>query len=229
MQRMSLMVVLSLCFSTFAITQPKIAISNEVIDLGVIYSGAIKTGRYIVKNIGDQSLRINSVQPSCGCTTAKRPEDWIRPGQTDTIEIQFNSTGFRDKVEKYISIESNDPISKSLTVKLIGEIREELQPTSMSSTLWLGTVPLGKQAEQTMTFKNISDRPISIKNISTSSPTVKVKADQKPIAPGRETTIVVTVTPDKAGYNNEQIVLETDSKNQSKVPLRVTFLGLKPS
>jgi hypothetical protein len=84
--------------ASVGIGQPKISVDKTKIDLGVIYNGETKKARIIIRNIGSDSLKILSVTTSCGCTTAKRPKDFLRRGEQDAVVVEFNSTGFRGRI-----------------------------------------------------------------------------------------------------------------------------------
>lgn len=218
------------CFTlSVSLAQPKLALDKTEIKLGVMYNGESKSAKLVLKNAGTDTLRIFSIQPSCGCTTVKEPKKELAPGQSDVAEVAFNSTGYRGLVTKLVSITTNDPKSPSVTVTLNAEVREELEPVTHSSVLWLGTIPVGKDFQQSVSFKNISDHPITIKRTTYSSPIMHVKPQQQTVMPSDTLTIQVTVTPDKDGYFNGEMYFETDSKKQTRVPLRVTFIGIKPS
>ena len=45
--------------------------------------------------------------------------------------------------------------------------------------------------------------------------------------PADSVSVTVTITPGQEGYVNEQFFLKTDSENQSLVPMRVTYTGVK--
>lgn len=223
---------LSLAVATYALgmvahAQPKFSIDKIELDLGMMYNGAVKTGRYTIKNIGNEPLQIKYVQPSCGCTTVRRPQDWIQPDKTDYIDIEFNSVGLRGKVEKYVFISTNDPTAKELTVKLLADVREELQSTSPISSIPFGGLILGKEVKQTMTFKNVSQKKINVKELSSTSNSIKAAADKMTVSPSDSITITVTLTPDKEGYSFEHVVLRTDSNNQPKIEIRISYIGVK--
>jgi hypothetical protein len=211
------------------VAQPKMVIDRSEIDLGVVYNGGSTTTKVLIKNAGKDTLKIISIVPQCGCTAAKEPKKELLPGESDALEISFNSTGFRGKQTKYVSIQTNDPANSFAMITLKVNILEELEPTTKTSIFWLGTLPIGKTVEQTISFRNISTKPISIKTVSTTSPKLKVKANARSVSPSDSVTVTVTVTPEKEGYFHEQFHLETDSKNQPLVPMRVSFIGVKPS
>lgn len=207
--------------------QPKLSIDSMRIDLGVMYSGATKTGKITLKNIGNQPLKILRVQPSCGCTTVKQPKSELQPNESDVVEISFNSSLWRGNVEKYVNIETNDPTSQYLAVKLTAEVKEELAPLSSSYSIWLGSLPVGKRVEQLITFKNLTSRSISIKGIAVSTPWLDARSEKKSIKPADTLTVMLAAVPAKEGYDTGSLTIQTDSKNQPSVELKVYYIGKK--
>ena len=227
--RFAFLVIAFAASTVLSLSQPKISVDKTKIDLGVIYNGETKKARVIIKNIGNDSLKIISVTTSCGCTTAKRPKDYIRRGEQDAVDVEFNSTGFRGKVEKHVSIVTNDPIAQTTEVTLTGDVIEELQPVRNASVIWLGAVPKDKEVTQTVTFKNVSGKVITLTGYKSSSPDIKVEFGQKTVLPADTVQISFKVTPRKTDYLSEQVYLATDSKKQSQVPVRVTLIGVNPN
>jgi len=209
------------------ISQPKLSLDKMEIDLGKIYSGMKKKGTVILKNIGNEPLNIISVVAQCGCTAVKHPKPVLQPGESDAVEVEFNSSSYRGSVEKYINITTNDSISQNVAIKLVAEVKEELEPTNHSVLMWFGNVELGKTSTQKTALKNISDHPIKILGSSVSSSTTVVKVEKKTLKPGEIIEIEVTVRPEKIGYNNDHFTIQTDSNFQPLVELRVSFLGAK--
>lgn len=210
-----------ICFS-----QPRIAVEKTKVDLGVIYNGSVARGRVVIRNIGRDSLKIVGVTTSCGCTTVKRPKDILRPGEQDAVEIEFNSTGYRGKFEKHVDILSNDPKTPATSVTLLAEVVEELQPVNFPSVIWLGAVPVGKEVEQIVGLKNISGKVITVLRYDVSSPDLRVALGIRTILPADTLRFTIKITPNRTEYINELLLLETDSNKQTKVPVRVTMMGV---
>lgn len=221
--------LLPLIAVSFSFAQPKITVDKEKIDLGVLYNGAVKGAEIKLTNTGNDTLKIMGVQSSCGCTTVKHPKSALAPGESDIIKVEFNSTGFYGPATKLVNITSNDPNRTYVTVTLTAEVRNELEPVTKSSVLWIGTVPVGKSASQELTFKNLSGRTLTIKNVVSKNPSITVKPESTSVPPSGELKVSITVQSKQEGYVGEEVFLETDSKNQPRVPLRVSFVGVKPS
>ena len=207
--------------------QPKLVLEKADINNGTVYNGSVIKTRVKFSNGGDSKLIINGVRTSCGCTTVREPKKELAPGESDFLEVQFNSAGFRGEVVKYINIESNDPTNQYATIKMTTEVKEELQPTNRFSLLWFGDIPVGKEMKQSYALRNISSSPITIKRVKKVYPKMKVTYDKRVIAPSDSVVITVAVTPNRIGYFNEAFTLETNSKNQPHVPLRVSYVGVR--
>lgn len=228
MKQIGLIFILIFLVIGISLSQPKLSLNKPELDLGTIYSGVKKQGKIVLTNIGNDTLRIYSVQPSCGCTTVKQPKEILLPSESDVAEVEFNSSGYRGKVEKHINITSNDPLSQNVLIKLIAEVKEELEFINHSGSLWLGNIGLGKTFVQGASFKNISDHVIKIKNFTTSSSYFDIKSEKKILNPSDTLNVQITVKPQKLGFNNnDYFTIETDSKNQPSVEIKISYICVK--
>ena len=102
-----------------AATTTSMTFDKMIIDFGKIKEDTEHKASYTVRNTGKVPLIIEKVDVSCGCTTAKKPEKPILPGDTDKIEIVFHpKVGQLDKQEKTVTITANtEPSTEVLTIK----------------------------------------------------------------------------------------------------------------
>jgi len=210
-----------------SVSQPKLSLDKPEVDLGTIYGGMKIQTKIVLRNIGNDTLRIYSVQPSCGCTTVKQPKSILLPFESDVAELEFNSSGFHGNVVKYVNITTNDPFSQNVSIKLFGEVKEELEPISHSSLMWFGNISLGKVLEQRTSLKNISGHKIKIKKFTTSSSSISIKIEKMVLNPNDTLNVQVTVKPEKPGYSSDHFTIETDSKNQPRAEIRVSYMCVK--
>jgi hypothetical protein len=213
--------------SSLVFAQPKLSIDNMTIDLGTLYNGASKTGTITLKNIGDQPLKILRVQPSCGCTTVRQPKSELQPNESDVVEVSFNAALYHGPIEKYLNIETNDPLSQYVAIKLIAEVKEELSPVSGSYSVWLGSTLVGQKSEQRLAFVNRTERVITIRKVTTTAQNLTATADRMKVGPSDTLGVLVMTIPEKAGYNTGNVSIQTDSKNQPDVELKIYYIGQK--
>ncbi len=87
-------------------------------DFGTIESGDIVTHVYTFTNTGDTPLIISNAKGSCGCVVPYFPKEAILPGETNEIEVKFNSKNKKGKQAKRITITANtNPTQTFLTIK----------------------------------------------------------------------------------------------------------------
>ncbi|MBK8872313.1 MAG: DUF1573 domain-containing protein [Elusimicrobia bacterium] len=89
--------------------RPKGQFSETHYDFGVLPQGSTATYTYSLRNSGNEPLRIESVQSSCGCTAATPTNTLIPPGETAQIRVTFDSKGREGEIMKQIRVQTNDP------------------------------------------------------------------------------------------------------------------------
>lgn len=97
---------------------PVISFETTTFDFGKIYEGEKVKYSFKFTNTGKSDLLISKVSASCGCTVAEYPKKPIRPGQTESITVEFNSSGRRGQQSKTVAVMTNaQPSTIVLTVK----------------------------------------------------------------------------------------------------------------
>lgn len=94
-----------------------ITFTTLVIDRPSIPYDSQELFEFEFKNTGKTPLLIQNVQTSCGCTTAKKPEEPVQPGKKSKISVKYDTKRVGD-VNKTITVTTNvqtEPIV--LTIK----------------------------------------------------------------------------------------------------------------
>jgi hypothetical protein len=112
---------------------------------------------FVVRNTGDAPLKIDKVTTSCGCTAALPTEQEIVPGKTAAIKVTFRSGRMRDRVTKYIYVESSDPLQPRATLTITGIVKREVEVTP--SSVVFGNVKIGEVVERAVLI-----RPVDVKS-----------------------------------------------------------------
>jgi hypothetical protein len=107
--------------STKAVKGPKIKLAEATYDFGTIAQGAAVKHIFKFKNVGTDTLKIEQVRSSCGCTAAESSK--IIPPQKDgQIEVNFNTASQMGKVSKTVYIFSNDVEVPQRSVSIHGTV-----------------------------------------------------------------------------------------------------------
>lgn len=104
------------------VAQPQIVVEEPVWDLGTIPQHGIYKHDFIVKNGGDEALKLLNVIPSCQCAAALPDKRSLEPGDTAKISAEFKSLTFNGRVVKTITVVSNDPNKKNFVLQVKGDV-----------------------------------------------------------------------------------------------------------
>ncbi len=98
--------------------------------------GKVKQGdmvKYSFKftNNGTTDLKIFDVKASCGCTVPSWPKNPLKPGESGTIDVKFNTAGKMGKQKKSVTVYSNigEAPNNFKVLYLEGEVTSPTLPT----------------------------------------------------------------------------------------------------
>lgn len=147
---------------------PKIVFETEELDIGSMSDTDKGEGTFILRNAGDATLIITGLGSSCGCTEpriggvvvsgGKTPAPVrveIAPGESTTIEVNYNPLGKQDKDVQKVTIECNDPARPRIELQLIAHVEPLVRVDPR--VLNLGDIDRGKSS--TFTFKVSGSTP----------------------------------------------------------------------
>jgi len=105
--------------------RPKLAITSLEHSFGTVKPGTPLNFTFKVKNSGDAQLEIESVSPSCGCTTSNFDKA-IAPGKTGGITLAVEKTDtYNGEVTKTSTVKTNDPDRPTFTLTLKATFKAE--------------------------------------------------------------------------------------------------------
>ncbi|AOW19409.1 DUF1573 domain-containing protein [Urechidicola croceus] len=85
-------------------------------DFGTINQGDKVETTFEFTNVGKGDLIVTSVKGSCGCTTPKWPKEpvTVKPGESKTIDVAFNSRGKKNKTTNTVTLTTNTESGKEV-------------------------------------------------------------------------------------------------------------------
>ena len=103
----------------------EISFKETLIDYGTIENGDDGKKTFEFKNTGNSPLIFSRIFSSCGCTIPKKPEKPIQPGESGTIEVEYDTkrTGL---FQKAITVNSNAK-TPNVILRIKGEVLPELE------------------------------------------------------------------------------------------------------
>ncbi len=224
MKRLGYVMALVILFSVFDLS----ANSKMRIEGGLIFDWGNVAKKdmplkhvFKIYNDGNDTLRIFSVKPSCGCTTAPLDREKIEPGGFAVLDVTFNLNN-KGKVSKTIRISTNDPDNRLTTIVLKANV---LVPLSAFPTyLGFGKAKVGKDAIAKVVLTNSTDRDITIKNVEYDLKEIIINLKDDQIVPAHsDFTIEAVLRPVKEGRIKGNLKFQTTHED---VPfMRISMWG----
>ncbi len=210
-------------FPSLLFSQAKVeVVGGTNFDFGEVTTGNIVKRTVTLKNIGTDTLNVDEVSTSCGCTATLLSKNRIPPKENGTLEISFDSKKFSGKVEKAVTFETNDPEQNKVRIIFTAMVSKILEMTP--DHIVYNVVMLDTSNIKEITVSNVSDKPIRITGITSDSKDISFDIANKEIAPGTQGIIKCNLQPKDTGIKKGEIRITTDNV---KVPeLVVKYFGL---
>jgi hypothetical protein len=223
--------IMSLSITTILLAQflgPKVTMKQTEYDFKNIKEGKIVDHNFTITNTGGDLLKITSVRATCGCTAANPEKSDLKPGESTTIKVSFNSSGRLGPQVKYVYVNTNDPANNEIKLKIIGNVVTSENSSSAANLPKIyfpetqydfGTVKEGTIVSHTFKFINKGKATLDISNIKTSCGCTAALVSSKQIAPGKNGTIKIDLdTKNRQGRMSRTI---TVSSNDPEEPTKV--------
>lgn len=168
-------------------------------------------------NIGDQTLEIKEVKPTCGCTTAPLDKYTLAPRDTAKLDVTFNVGTRSGKVHKTIRISSNDPASPMKVLGLEAEVFNaiEVLPAQYFS---FSNMQIGAEAVATVKIANKTNKDITLSDIVVNPEIVSLNIKNRVVVKANsEIEVIAKVKPVKAGYFNCSVKMKSNHPDYSEV------------
>ncbi|MCX7696546.1 MAG: DUF1573 domain-containing protein [Bacteroidales bacterium] len=121
--KISIIILFTITGLIFSQKKPSIYFETKVFDFGQIKEEeGPKTCKFEFTNVGNDTLKITSVKPSCGCTASRYTKDPVLPGQKGFIEATYNPANRPGFFNKAITVTTNDPDNPSIVLSIKGEV-----------------------------------------------------------------------------------------------------------
>ena len=101
---------------------PRVVVPEPSFNFGSVPQGQRVVHEYELRNAGDGDLTIQRVSPACGCTATTVTSNTVKPGGSEKIKVEFDTTGFSGEKKKSIQVLTNAADKPELTLTLVGTV-----------------------------------------------------------------------------------------------------------
>lgn len=186
-------------------------------------------------NNGTSELIIQSVRPSCGCTTTGWTKEPVKPGEKGFVDAVYNPRNRPGKFNKSLTIISNaNPPQMRIYIKGNVEPKprsiEDDYPTVMGDlrvkyrSFNFGKLTTEKPVTKTFNVYNNADKAISFQKDVQAPDHIKVTFNPQSLPPKTLGEISVTYDPTNIklfGFKSDLVVIKTDEGTNNTKDFRV--------
>ena len=140
--------------------QPRASLGSTEHDFGGVRRGDQVAWTFDIRNTGDTPLELTSVRLSMPGMTAKVPPK-IGPGATGAIVIGWKTDRIRGAVRGMVTVDTNDPSARNLTLVLAGTVRAPLDIEPVAA-IFLSAFQ-GEDAHRELTLRSNQPGPVSLR------------------------------------------------------------------
>lgn len=199
-------------------------IEAPVHDFGSVVQGTKVEHDFVIRNAGNEDLKIESVVASCGCTATTASQESIRPGEEAKISVAFDTTGFSGEKIKTVRLVTTDMDKPSAILTMKGSIlpNVEIQPASVNFGEVSRSELAAKKAE--VIVRTRPGSPVKLGAVKKYSRFIEVQE-----GPGSdmEKRVVVSLSPEaQVGEVRDRVIVELRGDNVSTVNIPV-FASVK--
>lgn len=216
-----------LCPGSDAAAQPKLAVEGPVFDFGQVEQGMTVDHIFRLVNQGTETLVLDQVKSSCGCTAAVTSATEIPPGQAGTVSVTLDTLKLAGATTKTITVYSNDPAVPAAGVTLTGRVVADVYVSP--ATLYVGRLRKGAAGHfEIAVAAGRPNMPVTIVDVRPDNALLTARIDAAPDGGQR---VVVETSPDlPLGKFNAEVTITTTSVRNPKlvVPVFGTVEGDEP-
>lgn len=87
--------------------QAKIKFKSTKQSFGFARKGEVVKVTFVFSNTGTEDLEILDARAECSCTTVDFPKYMVKPNQTDTLTVYFDTKSVYDRQDRIVEVISN--------------------------------------------------------------------------------------------------------------------------
>jgi len=209
----------------FAEKQPRVKFKQESWDFGKVKQGETLSYEFVFRNEGEVPLTIQRVTTSCGCTAALVSEKIVAPGKEGKIGVTFSTQGYGGRVEKTITVDSDDPAEPHKQLLISADIEVPPQPKIDLDrySIDLGLVLEGEEIQTKVNIQNRGELELRVdfshKNATFFREGKQISSSLK-IPSGKGEEVEIKMAPlQKRGLIREYILIKSNDPLRSTLSL----------
>ncbi len=201
----------------------KLGVSQTEFSFGNVPQNARISHRYTLKSVGTDTLKIDRIQPGCGCTQAPLPKTELAPGDSTDGELIFNTGSYSGSVTKVAMVKTNPASVPETQLKFTANIVTQPDSTTPVTIKPFVADLSGTVAnEARVTIKNVTAHDLTAKLVGWPSNLINVTLP-KAVKAGQSVEVGVALTKEALAKSFESSVtvqFDDSAATRFTIPVR---------
>ncbi len=199
-----------------------ISVQPETLDFGTMERNQSRTQELTIRNDGGIDLDIRDVTSSCGCTVAEPGNRKIKPGQSTTLTVTFNSGEFQGPQHKTVTIRSNDVATPALEIVVTADVHVSILLDPVRPLFAFRHARRGEREERQATFTALDIPQLELKAERVRADLFEVRIQNGVDGDPRRGIVTLSIRPDAPyGSINEIVRIGTNDPKHPSIDFEV--------
>ena len=211
----------------------RLDLRERVFDFGIVPREAKVVHDFVLKNVGNDTLKILDIKAGCSCTTAPVEKRVLGVNDSTTMPVTFSTGRASGNTEKGVKITTDmEPRGLfPLSIKAYVESPTMKTPDLTSEPRTLEYTPPDIEAEGTAEVElvNNSDKELSIKIVDYTDELGQAKLNDDKIKPGKKSKLEFEFVPmSNMKTVNGSVTLEVHSGDETLMRYSIPIVRQRP-
>jgi uncharacterized protein DUF1573 len=207
----------------------KLLVVSDTWDFGYIPQNAQVTHRYVLSNAGDDTLFIEQVKPTCGCTSAPLTKDKLAPGEKVPVDVTFSSRTYSGSLTKSVHVISSDAATPTFQLMFTATVGPAPSLGMAGGTdIHFDTFPVSQKKESKLPLVNQSGGTVYMKIADSPSEYLQASLSSETLAPNAQADLVVSTSKAPVGKFNSSVTVDLSGAQKLRVTVPITGFGTTP-
>lgn len=199
-----------------------ISVQPDTLDFGTMERNQSRTKELTIRNDGGIDLDLSDVTSSCGCTVAEPGTRKIKPGQSTTLTVTFNSGEFQGPQHKTVTIRSNDVATPALEIAVTANVHVSIMIDPARPLFAFRHARRGVREERQATFTAMDIPRLELKAERMRADLFEVRIQNGVDGDPRRGTVTLSIRPDAPyGPINEIVRIGTNDPKHPSIDFEV--------
>jgi hypothetical protein len=190
-------------------------------DFGYVARGAKAEHEFVLSNIYLEDVHIAGVRSSCGCTTPRIKQRWLKTYEKGAIIAHFNTPSFLGRKGATLTVTLDKPFYAEVQLHVTGYVRSDVVFNPGGAQL--GSVDQGTPAEARLTVSYAGRSDWKILGVKSANRHLSGKVVETARGGGRVSYELLVHLDRSApvGYLNDHLLLISNDRRSAQVPVPV--------